>query len=223
MLLVEDRALLDRFRRGDQSALERVYAVYARDVAVQLRRGFTFQSGGRSCRFHGTRSAADLEDRVHDVFVRAFSESARLAYDGLTPYKNYLYTVARNLVIDDFRKKERALVEYSVDVSEQPALDKDPELEAQDAQLNGLVDAFKRELPEREQMVWRMRFEEEKEHKDIAELTGLSASKIKTSESRIREGFFSFMKRHGYFSGFEQARHGWLRSLRGAFSRGGAE
>src|SRR5262245_19722724 len=120
MLLVENRALLDGFRKGDRSALERVYAAYARDVAQQLKRGFTFQSGGRSCRFHGPPSAADLEDRVHDVFVRAFSDGARLAYDGLTPYKNYLYTVARNLVIDDFRKKERALVEYSVDVSEQP-------------------------------------------------------------------------------------------------------
>lgn len=238
MLLIEDRALLDAFRRGERPALERVYNTYAGDVAAQMRRGFSFQSGGRSCRFHGTRSAADLEDRVHDVFSRAFSESARLGYDGLTPYRTYLFTIGRNLVIDDFRRKERALVEYSVELPEQPAIvgdsdatdpisgvlamSGDPERDAQTAQLLTLVDAFKRELPERERLVWRMRFEEQKEHKDIVELTGISASKVKTSESRIRERFFLHMKKHGYFSGFEQQKHGWLRALKSAFSRGEA-
>jgi len=236
MLLIDDRALLDAFRRGDRTALERVYSTYARDVAAQLRRGFSFQSSGRTCRFHGTRSAADLEDRVHDVFSRAFSDSARLGYDGLTPYKTYLFTIARNLVIDDFRRKERALVEYSIDppeVSEpidqndatEPTLGAmspsgDPEKDAQTRQLLGLVDTFKRELPERERTVWRLRFEEEKEHKDIAVETGLSESKIKTSEGRIRERFFDHMTRHGYFSGFVQQKHGWLRALKSAFGRG---
>ena len=109
MLLVEDRALLDGYRRGDPAALERIYRAYAPDLARMLRHGFSFRSGGRMCRFHGVRSSFDLEDRVQEVFTRVFTEQGRLSYDGLTPFAAYLRTVARNLVIDDFRRKERVL------------------------------------------------------------------------------------------------------------------
>lgn len=229
MLLVENRDLLDRFRQGDRKALEEVYLAYARTVAAVLTGGFSFNSGGRHCRFHGTRSSFDLEDRLHDVFGRAFSESARLNYDGLTPYKTYLRTIARNLVIDDFRKKERALTEYSIeeveaapDLSEHNATDVlrgeavptgNPLQDAESAELVQLVADFKKTLGKREAEVYRLRFEDELEHKDIAEQTGLSASKIKTSEKRIRSTFFAFMKRHGYFVGYEQKEQGWLRAL----------
>lgn len=230
MLFIEDRQLLDGFRRGDQQALAKVYRHYAPAVAGFLRAGFSFDSGGRRCRFHGARSQFELEDRLHDVFGRAFSESARLGYDGLSPYKSYLFTITRNLIIDDFRKKEHALLEYSFEAVEeavQPtggtatdptrgllALSGDPRHDAENAQLLALVNEWKKGLPTREQEVYRLRFEEELEHKDIADRTGLSASKVKTSEQRIREGFFDFMQRHGYFDGYVKEGRGWLRFLR---------
>lgn len=230
MLFIEDRQLLDGFRRGDQQALAKVYRHYAPAVAGFLRAGFSFDSGGRRCRFHGARSQFELEDRLHDVFGRAFSESARLGYDGLSPYKSYLFTITRNLIIDDFRKKEHALLEYSFEAVEeavQPtggtatdptrgllALSGDPRNDAENAQLLALVEEWKKGLPIREQEVYRLRFEEELEHKDIADRTGLSPSKVKTSEQRIREGFFDFMQRHGYFDGYVKESRGWLRFLR---------
>lgn len=227
MLLTEDRDLLDRFRKGERRALERVYQAYAPAIAGFLRAGFSFNSAGRSCRFKGARSQFDLEDRVHDVFSKAFAENARLGYDGLTPYKTYLFTIARNLVIDDFRRKEHALVEFSIDESplEQPdqsrgeatdpvlghfAPSGDPQKDNESAQLLSLVRAFVDALPEREREIYGLRFEQELEHKDIADRTGLSPSKIKTSENRIRSQFFDFMKRHGYFTGYVQDRRGWL-------------
>lgn len=225
MLLVENRPLLDGFRRGDTAALTQVYSAYAPAIAAFLRGGFNFQSGGKSCRFKGARSEFDLEDRLHDVFGRAFSESARLAYDGLTPYKSYLFTIARNLVIDDFRKKEHALTEYAIedapatsDDASEPLLGHvaqtgEPHRDNESAELVALVKQFKESLAEREREIYVMRFEEELEHKDIAVRTGLSPSKIKTSEGRVRVLFFEFMKRHGYFTGYSQDRRGWLRGL----------
>jgi RNA polymerase sigma factor (sigma-70 family) len=229
MELSENRALLERFRKGEKAALEVVYRAYAPAVAAFLRKGFSFKSGVRTCRFLGSRTEFDLEDRVHDTFSRAFQEGARLGYDGLTPYKTYLFTIARNLVIDDLRRKERALVEYTFeDHADAPATPAgeateplhgtlepsgDPLRDNEAAQLLGLVADFKGNLEAREREVYELRFEQALEHQEIAARTGISSSKIKTSEQRIRERFFQFMQKNGYFTGYVQERRGWLRAL----------
>ncbi|MBI2374943.1 MAG: sigma-70 family RNA polymerase sigma factor [Deltaproteobacteria bacterium] len=229
MLLLEDRKLLDRFRRGDRAALDAVYRAYARELASFLRNGFSFSSGGRACRFRGATSHFDLEDRLQETFGRAFAEPARMGYDGVSPYKAYLITIARNLVIDEFRRKERALTDCFAEVPEgpnEPVAASDPILgrahasgrpdqDAESAELAGLVRGFRDGLPEREREIYRLRFEEELEHGDIARKTGLSPSKVKTSEKRIRTGFFELMRARGYFAGFEQTEGGWLRFVRG--------
>ena len=108
-------------RAGRPAALQEVYHRYGPDLARYLRHGFSFSSGGRACRYNGARSTFDLEDKLHDAFARAFSERTRLGYDGISPYGQYLRTIARNLIIDDFRKKEHALVDYSFQDVPEPA------------------------------------------------------------------------------------------------------
>src|SRR5574341_691980 len=90
-----DRSFLDAFRRGDRAALAAVYEHYVAGVSAILRHGFAFSSGGARTRFHGYRSQFELEDILQEVFSRAFSERARLAWDGLTPYESYLAGIAR--------------------------------------------------------------------------------------------------------------------------------
>ncbi len=221
--LEENRTLLEAFRRGEPEALGAVFEGYGPRIATILRHGFVFRSGGRSCRYRGARSTFDLEDRLHDVFARAFSDRARLGYDGLTPYERYLGAIARNLIIDDFRKKEHALVDYayldetSATVDDTsglaPNVPVDAGTAAADRQLAELVGRFRATLGPRERSVYECRFDGGLEHAAIAERTGLTESKIKTSERRIRERFFRFMKQHGYFSGYEKTSGGWLRWL----------
>src|SRR5260370_40880082 len=108
-LLIERRELLDRFKKGERRALEDVYRHYVSDVAAFLQRGFTFNSAGRSLRFVGYAQPFDLDNALQETFTRAFKESARLGYDGLHAYKNYLLAIARNLVLDEFRHREVAM------------------------------------------------------------------------------------------------------------------
>lgn len=226
--LENDRALLERYRLGEPRALEAIFRAYAPGVATTLRRGFTFESQGRRCSFHGTKSSFDLEDRLHDVFARAFGEQARLGYDGITPFQAYLKSITRNLIIDDFRRKERALVEYSIDAdapsstehASEPlsgalGMSGDPEHDVANAELIALVARFERSLDPREGDIYQLRYVHELEHADIALKTGLSESKVKTSEKRIRIKFYDFMRRNGYFSGYEQEeKSGWLKLLK---------
>lgn len=221
--LEEDRSLLEAFRRGEPEALSAVFSRYAPRVAAVLRHGFTFHAGGRTCRFRGAHSTFDLEDRLHDVFARAFSERARDGYDGLTPYERYIGTIAKNLVIDDFRKKERALVDYelldeathAVDFSQPiaPTRPIDAEALASDKELEALVTRFVDDLDDREREVYELRFLRGLQHKEIAARTGLSESKIKTSERRIRTNFYRMLKKNGYLAGYEKTGTGWLRSV----------
>jgi RNA polymerase sigma factor (sigma-70 family) len=104
-LLRDDRTLLDAFRRGDEKALQQVYFAYAEEVFAVLRRGFSFSAREKQYAFNGYKTAWQLESAVQDVFLKAFRNAARLAYDGQRPFKGYLFTIARNLVMDRFRKE----------------------------------------------------------------------------------------------------------------------
>lgn len=231
MLLAENRELLDRFRKGEQKALKEVYVAYVDAVAKVIRFGFTFSSRGRSCRYRGAHSQFELEDRIHEVFLRAFTEKTRQQYDGVSSYTAYLRTIAKNLIIDDFRKKEHQMMDYSVEITDpEPSsapqasveplegamqVSGQPEHDTENREILARVSEFQASLGERERKVFSLRFQEQLEHQQIAEQTGFSKSQIKTSEKRIRTLFFEYMQRHGYFQNYVQEQRGWLRKLRG--------
>ena len=207
MTLETDRALLDGFRRGRRWALERVYGLYADELARFLRGGFVFESGGATVRYNGAPSEFQLEDWVHDVFMRAFSDNARSQYDGLRPYTPYLQRIARNLVIDELRRKEHQLRTHVEELPE-PEISTDyapdhpvsPEGQAEQRQLDEHVRAYVAGLPPREQEVYRLRFIEGLDQKEVAKRAKLSPSKVKTSERRIRTGFYEHLRSLGWLN-----------------------
>lgn len=233
-LLAEDRALLDAFRRGDLDALSRVYLHYADEVAGMLVRGFSFSGGGESCRFHGYASRFELEDALHEVFARALTEKARLGYDGLRPYYAYLFGIARAVVIDDFRSRERVLRRFTVtkavestpaplsDAASDPieglsAPTGDPLRDLENAELVGLVQGFRRELNPSEAEVFHLRFAEGKSLAEVEAATGRSPSKVKTLERKLRHRLLERIWRSGYLRDWrpQEKSEGWFaRTLR---------
>ncbi len=205
MTLETDRTLLDGFRQGRRWALERVYALYVDGVARYIRNGFAFESGGTSVRFAGAPSEFHLEDWVHDVFMRAFTDAARSQYDGIRPYGPYLQRIARNLVIDELRRKEHQLRAHVEELPEPQATTDyaaegpvSPEIQAERRQLDEHVRAYAAGLPPRERQVYQLRFVEGLDQKEVAARSGLSASKIKTSERRIRTRFYKYLRELGW-------------------------
>src|SRR5262249_12537344 len=94
---------LERFRDGSRDALAAVYWAHVRRVEGWVRRGFL---APRGTRLDGVRSP-DLDDLVQEIFVKAFSDKALLSFDGLRDYSPFLFTIARNAVIDWSRKQGR--------------------------------------------------------------------------------------------------------------------
>ena len=66
-------------------------------------------------------------------------------------------------------------------------------------ELRALVESFVGSLGEREREVFGLRYREALSHTEIEKRTGLSASKIKTAELRIRKSLLRHLHQNGYF------------------------
>lgn len=224
-LLIERRELLERFKRGERRALEEVYRHYVADVASFLQRGFTFTSRDRTLRFTGYAQPFDLDNALQETFTRAFKESARLGYDGLHSYKNYLLAIARNLVVDEFRNREVAMSPFiEADRGERPQVHDGEEAapaaaitsegshgtsaehELLHRELQALYKAFVERLDERDRTFFHARFEEQKTQVEAGQACGLSHMQARTLEKKLRERFLQFMQARGYLDTYGPTR-----------------
>jgi RNA polymerase sigma factor (sigma-70 family) len=216
-LLIERRELLERFRQGERRALEEVYRHYVADVSNFLGRGFTFQSRDRHLRFTGYTQPFDVDNAIQETFTRAFKESARLGYDGLHSYKNYLLAIARNLVVDEFRNREVAMTPFieaergeaaplhdgeeaapATSFSSEGSHGTSAEQDFLRQELSKLYAGFVERLDERDRMFFRARFEEQRTQVEAGEVCGLSHMQARTLEKKLRERFLKYMHTNGY-------------------------
>jgi RNA polymerase sigma factor (sigma-70 family) len=217
-LLIERRELLERFKKGERKALEEVYRHYVADVATFLERGFSFNSRDRVLRFTGYAQPFDLDNALQETFTRAFKESARIGYDGLHSYRNYLFAIARNLVIDEFRNREVAMSPF---IEDDRGTERAPSHDGEEAgpaqtitgaashgtsaeadylkqELTTLYASFIERLDDRDRMFFKARFQEQKTQVEAGEVCGLSHMQSRTLEKKLREKFLKYMHQKGY-------------------------
>ena len=194
-LLRSDPRLLAAFRAGERAALERVYWHYVDVVTEIARRGALFANGGQV----GGAVAHDLPDLVQETFVRAFTERARLAYDGLREYRPYLATICRNLMADWARKRGREIPseldpqthegESSGSAPSSPA---EPEPWADEATIK-LVESYVQSLEPPLLQVYDLRFARGASQAEAAAALDLGRQRIRTMEKQIRAGLAALL------------------------------
>lgn len=204
-MLRSDRALLDAFRKGDPAALSKVYWEYVDAVAAVVRHGFIVDASGR---VRGEPDPADQRDVVQEVFSRAFSEKARLSYDGINPYRPYLLRICKNLMIDRARARSRIVALEEQDRSgrpidewladdtlpDEPNLDTDPEWRAQVA----VTSAFVATLDAEAKQFVKLRYEEQKSQYEVADLMGVTRRRVRTLEDRVEKGLRKALAQKGH-------------------------
>ena len=162
--LLEDRSLLADFKEGKPSALTRTYTEYLADLVGFLKSGFSFDAAGRQYAFRGYKEPWHLENAVQEVFIRAFSTRARVSYDGVRPYRNYLFRIAKNTVMDDFRKQKSDLLHIerttALDECEVPQEDAEsgPEQRIIEQQLQVRIEEFAAGLNDTDRALFDVRF-----------------------------------------------------------------
>lgn len=208
-----NKALLDGYRAGATWAYEALYDEHKEPVRRFLLAGFTFVSRGRTCRYRGGSAGIDTEAIVQETFARAFAESTRRNYDGERPFKNYLFSIAKNLVLREFQRRERVLnVDHHEEVTDALArrgvdygltsADQNPEGTFTEGELHGVTSTFIGELNGEETEFFTERFVRGLTQEATADAMGVTRARVKLLEKQIRRRFLDHLRTHGYFVGY---------------------
>ena len=192
-----DRRLLDRFRRGARDALAQVFEHYVDEVATLARRGFTIESSGNAY-VRGT-GRDDESELVQETFAKAFAEKARLAYDGLSPYRPYLLRITKNLMIDRYRAEQKHGRTVALDAHELDALEAaaEPPPDLHWQKLAAATAEYCATLDPQHQYLVRLRFEEGLSQDRVAEALGWTRRKVRTLEADVQQGLRRWLKQRG--------------------------
>jgi RNA polymerase sigma-70 factor, ECF subfamily len=180
-LFREAPELLAPFRDGRPDALARVYRHYVRSLDGYLR------ALARHARAAELAQPSVVADLLQEAFVRAFSERARLAYDGLREYSPYLNTIAHNCFMDALRRRRKesllAGTEHLIDELRAPDAQ-----EMYDANVLAVLQQYLSELSREQQSVYEQRFVFGVSQEAACEALGLSRRSLRTAEEHLRSG-----------------------------------
>ena len=206
MLLVNDRSLLDGFRAGTRQALMIVYRHYQPRVAGYLRSGFSFHSGERVLRFRGYSQPWELETATHETLARAFVPAARMGYDGLRPFGDYVLAIARNYVLNELRKNDALISAGSAEEAEAegaPPVDAPgataPTIE--EREVERLLTAFLADASPVELELFRRRFRDEQPQEEASAAMGMTRIVLRRVEHKLKRRLLDYLKRNGYLTG----------------------
>ncbi len=194
--LDRDRDLLADFRAGKREALARVYHALVDDVFKLVALGFTSANGT----IRGERDPDEQRVVVQEVFAKAFAERARLGYDGVRPYRPYLLTIARNVMVDRVRAQTGELGR-ATDVDVDAILASDApipgavEESADQRRLRARAAAYLETLDIEMRQFVALRFERELSHLDVAAELGITRRRVRTLEARVIKGLRRFLKK----------------------------
>ena len=199
----DDQELLRAFRAGERDALEKVYRHYLRDIEQLVRFGFSI--GGKA-QFKGVTSIIDRQDLIQEVFIHAFREQGRAAYDASRPYRPYLLRVARNVVIDRLRRPTKELLTddgpsalFDLEMLiERNAPVPDAEASLDWKRKSDATAAYYKSASAQEQRFIELRFVQGMSQDKVAESMGVTRRKVRSLEEKSLKGLKRALSKAGY-------------------------
>lgn len=160
-----ERRIVERARKGDRSAMKQIYDCYVNYLTATCSRYLP--------------DKGELRDVLQDSFVNIFSSLDKFTYRGEGSLKAWMRQVSVNEALKKIRKrKSRNTLEYKWDL---PDLEEEEDPDVGNIP-DGVIQEMIKELPEGYRTVLNLYAFEEKSHKEISELLGISES---TSASQL--------------------------------------
>lgn len=165
--LITELALIQRARRGDADALEKLIHHYYNNIFSYL--------------FRKVGNITVAEDLTQDVFLRLTGALPHYRFTG--KFSNFLFTIAVNVGNDFFRKNKMLLYEDLSSLNIDADIDIEQILIEKEAHGH-LKEAIK-QLPDLQKDAILLRYFHDMKIKDIARVTD---SNVSTVKSRIQQG-----------------------------------
>jgi RNA polymerase sigma-70 factor (ECF subfamily) len=183
-----DAALMLRVKRGDRMAFAQLVEKYKQPL-------FNFIS-------RYLRDEVESEDLAQNVFLQVYKSRQR--YEQTAKFSTWLFTIARNLCLNEIRRRSRhpaeSLEESHAEHDDQPLRqyeDRNNPLPAENVlhgELAGKIEAALVELPEAQRTAILLCRQDELSYEEIAKILGCSLSATKSLIHRGRETLKSKLK-----------------------------
>ena len=176
----QDKELMARIAQGDEQAMREL---------VEKHQGAVY---GTIAKMLG--DPIEAQDLAQQVFVRVYRAAG--TYRAMAQFRTWMFTIVRNLVFNEHRRRSRAtLIPLSAPDSDPsaPTLDlpdtvnKTPIEQALQAEMMAAIDRAIRALPEQQRMAVVLRRYDEFSYEEIADILKTSVPAIKSLLFRARE------------------------------------
>jgi RNA polymerase sigma-70 factor (ECF subfamily) len=176
----DPKELIRLAKAGDQEAFGKLYELYYTPVYRYI--------------YLRTKSKSSAEDLTQTVFLKVYNSLAQMKVMSVSPLA-YFFTVARNTIIDHWRKEGHGMV-YSDELlmSEETDLpDTSERAEAREARE--LIESALGILTEDQQEVIKLKFLSDLSNKDISIMLDKSEEAIRQLQSRALKLLRGYFKR----------------------------
>jgi RNA polymerase sigma-70 factor (ECF subfamily) len=183
-----DAALMLRVKRGNRAAFAELVDKYKQPVM-----NFIFRS---------LRDEAEAEDLAQNVFLQVYKSRGR--YKQTAKFSTWLFTIARNLCLNELRRRSRhpaeSLEETHTEYEDQPArqFEDKSQIAAPDEVLHGelaeKIEEAIAELPENQRSAMLLCRQDDLSYEEIAKVLRCSLSATKSLIHRGREALKEKLK-----------------------------
>lgn len=166
---MEDKELIVRAQKGEKDAFGQLYKKY-------------FHKVFRYCKFN-THTDEDAKDICQESFVKAYKKINEFKTQGVWSFQSFVFTIARNLIIDLSRRKKGQNIEDYENLQSGENLyekvEKSEDIEKVRSVLN--------KLDEIEKQIVLLRFFEEMSFSEVSKITGINDGALRVRTHRVMQ------------------------------------
>lgn len=170
----EDLLLIQRVLRGEQQAFQQLVERYQDLVFTLVLRVL--------------QSREEAEEVTQDVFLKVYNRLGQ--FEQRSRLSTWIYTIAYREALDQIRKKKRMLATLSPEDSTLPLVDNttaSPMQSLQEQDMQALVSQALARLRPEDALVLHLFYLQDHSVQEVAGVTGMTTSNIKTKLHRLRE------------------------------------
>lgn len=144
-----------------------------------------------------TKNPQDAQDLVQDAFIKVYRSLDK--YDANGSFSGWLYRVAINNCMDEFRKKRYSMTQIEID-EERVVEPNHPELVFLKKEKSRQLERLIATLPEDERLIILLRYVNEISYEEIGEVMDVPLSTVRNKLHRAKKKMRETVKRKGgYF------------------------